>query len=181
VVEVGESAARLELSSTAATHAQFDWSFKLALRVLLTESRLRLEVRVENTGSEPMPCAFGTHPYFLVHDKAQARISTQATRAFDNVTGQVVPFKGFDLAHGETDLHLLDHGASESTLSADGHAVTVRGSPEFVRWVVWTQPGKDFVCLEPWTAPGNALNTGESLLHVAPNEAPELWLELEAS
>jgi galactose mutarotase-like enzyme len=179
LLERAESTAHLGLASTAATRAQFDWDFRLGLRVLLTESRLRLEVRIENTGGEPMPCAFGTHPYFVVHDKAGARISTHATRAFDNVTGQVVPFKGFDLAHGETDLHLLDHGASESTLSADGHTVTVRGSPEFVRWVVWTQPGKDFVCLEPWTAPGNALNTGVSLLHVAPGDARDLWLELE--
>jgi galactose mutarotase-like enzyme len=38
--------------------------------------------------------------------------------------------------------------------------------------------GKDFVCLEPWTAPGNALNTGERLFTLRPGEQRECSLEL---
>jgi galactose mutarotase-like enzyme len=35
------------------------------------------------------------------------------------------------------------------------------------------------VCLEPWTCPGNALNTGERLLVVAPGATHEAWTEIE--
>ena len=41
--------------------------------------------------------------------------------------------------------------------------VVLEGSPEMTRWVIWTLAGKDFVCLEPWTCPGDALNTGDRL------------------
>lgn len=176
-----DAAATLTLASSDATRAVYGWEFLLTLRVTLSAARLRLDLRVENTGGDPMPCGFGIHPYFLVRDKAAATITTAATRAYDNVTGTIVPFRAFDLATGETDLHLLDHGSAASTLSADGGHVTLRTSPEFGRWVVWTLPGKEFVCVEPWTSPGNALNTGEDLLVLAPGSARDLWIDLEAT
>jgi len=171
--------ATLELSSTSATLAMFPWPFRLLLGVTLRGASLRLDVSVDNTGVEPMPFAFGIHPYFQVADKAGARIATRATRAYDNVSKTVGPFHGFDLTAKEVDLHLLDHGSSESALDwADGARLDLRASPEFGRWVVWTLAGKDFVCVEPWTAPADALNTGESLLVVAPGATKRLWIEL---
>ena len=174
--------ATLVLVANDATRAAFPWDFRLSIRFSLAAARLRLDVRVENASRSAMPFAFGIHPYFLVTDKARARIATKATRAFDNVTKDVVPFHGFDLGAPELDLHLLDHGSTASALSlADGARIAVRGSAELTRWVVWTVEGKDYVCLEPWTSPANALNTGESLLEVAPGGARALWIELQLS
>jgi len=171
--------ATLELASSDATLAMYPWPFRLALGISLRGTSLRLDVSVDNTGTEPMPFAFGIHPYFQVAEKAGARIATRATRAFDNVTKTVGPFHGFDLTAKEVDLHLLDHGSSDSALDwADGSRLSLRASPEFGRWVVWTLAGKDFVCVEPWTAPANALNTGESLLVVAPGATKKLWIEM---
>jgi galactose mutarotase-like enzyme len=31
--------------------------------------------------------------------------------------------------------------------------------PAFTTVVVWTLPGRDFLCVEPWTGPANAPNT----------------------
>jgi galactose mutarotase-like enzyme len=188
-VGTGDAAfARLLLTSNERTRASYPWDFSVKLTFSLKKSKLRLALSVANTGAQTMPFAFGIHPYFHVSDKASARIPSRATRAFDNVTKKVVPFHGFDLTAPEVDLHLLDHGSSAATLfwgdggdGGDGRALTVRGSPEFGRWVVWTVAGKDFVCLEPWTAPGNALNTGESLLEVMPGGSRDLWLELDAA
>ena len=131
-----------------------------------------------------MPFGAGFHPYFHVKqaDKGAARIGTSATRAFDNVTKKDVELsQPLSLTHKEVDLHLLDHGARPCTLSWPGTTLAVRGSPEYTHWVVWTLQGKDFVCVEPWTCPGNALNTGDRLLTVAPGETRELWVEYEAS
>jgi galactose mutarotase-like enzyme len=158
----------------------YPWSFRLTLTFALAGATLRLDARVENAGDEPMPFAFGLHPYFRVTDKAAARIATRATRAFDNVTKQVVPFHGFDLTAKEVDLHLLDHGSTDSELAwGDGSRLAIRASPEHTRWVVWTLAGRDFVCVEPWTAPADALNTGESLIALAPGESRELWVSFE--
>jgi galactose mutarotase-like enzyme len=172
------ASATLTLASNAQTRAAFPWDFRLAITFSLAARRLRLDVRVENTGTAAMPFAFGIHPYFRVTDKANARISTKATRAFDNVAKAIVPFHGFDLTAPEVDLHLLDHGGTSSTLTCDGEAVHIDASPEHTRWVVWTVRGKDYVCVEPWTAPGNALNTGESLLELEPGGSRALWIDV---
>ena len=60
----------------------------------------------------------------------------------------------------------------------DGGRLEVSGSPELQRWVIWTLAGKEFVCLEPWTGPGDGLNTGRGLLLAAPGETRVLWSEL---
>ncbi len=79
-------------------------------------------------------------------------------------------------------MHLLDHGRSDaSLLEEDGsRRVHIEGSPEYQRWVVWTLPGKDFVCLEPWTTPANAMNDGDGLLVLAPGEHRELFVSISA-
>jgi galactose mutarotase-like enzyme len=175
------AAASMRLASSDSTRAAFPWDFVVDLGYEVRKTELRISIRVENPASDAsLPFAFGFHPYFAVKDKSRARIATRATRAFDNVTKQTIPFAGFDLASGEVDLHLLDHGSSDSELAwGDGARLALRASPEFTRWVVWTLPGRDFVCVEPWTAPANALNTGEGLLELAPRESRELWFHME--
>jgi galactose mutarotase-like enzyme len=181
VTRKDDASATLTLASNEATRDNFAWEFVATLDVSLDPRLLRLAVRIENTGTVPMPFGFGIHPYFIVRDKAHAAIATAATQAYDNVTRTLGPFRGFHLATGETDLHLVDHGSSDCTLTADGARITLRTSPEFRRWVVWTLPGKEFVCVEPWTAPGNALNTGQGLIELTPGASKSLWIEIEAS
>ncbi|WP_437735730.1 galactose mutarotase [Sorangium sp. So ce1335] len=184
----GGAYARLGLRSSEATRAQYPWDFRAELTYTLRGRALRIDLRITNEtgeGAPPMPFGVGFHPYFAVAqaDKARTSIETRATRAFDNTTKQEVPFSGFDLTRPEVDLHLLDHGATESALTIDGEAgarIAVRGSPEFTHWVVWTLRGKDFVCLEPWTCPGDALNTGDRLIHLPSRQARSLWVEFSA-
>ena len=65
----------------------------------------------------------------------------------------------------------------ELTRTADGKAY-VRYLPTGVK-VVWAVAGKDYICLEPWTAPGNALNTREHLSELAAGATHDSFVELE--
>ena len=170
----------LALASTPETLRDYPWPFAVELTFALRERTLRLEIRVVNQGTEPMPYGFGFHPYFLapLAEKAQARIDTRATRAWDNVAKVERALGELALGGAEVDLHLLDHDATSSALHLPGGSVAVKGSAAFVRWVIWTLPGKEFICLEPWTCPGNALNSGAGLRTLAPGAAEELWLEI---
>jgi galactose mutarotase-like enzyme len=175
----GAAAVTLSLDASAVTLAQFPWAFHAELTVSLEGASLRLVARVRNESQATMPFALGYHPYFRAKDKSRIRIDTRATRAFDNVTKQTVPFTGFNLELPEVDVHLLDHGSTASALHfGDGSRLSLSGSPEFTHWVVWALAGKDFVCLEPWTAPGNALNTGDRLSLLEPGDQQELSLEI---
>lgn len=179
VIEARPDSLVLAIESNAATFAQYPWRFRVSLSFVVSAARLRLAMTVANLSDSAMPFGIGYHPYFQVGDKARARIDTAATRAFDNVSKSNVAFTGFDLTQREVDLHLLDHGSDTGTLHyADGARIAVSASPQFSRWIVWTLAGKDFVCLEPWTSPGNALNTGEGLIELAGGQVQESWMEL---
>jgi len=170
----------MALASSDATLAMYPWPFAATLAYVLAGATLRLDFSVTNTGTEAMPFAFGIHPYFLAGDKSRATIATRATRAFDNTTKKEIAFTGFDLTAKEVDLHLIDHGGTASELAwGDGARIAIRGSRDFGRWVVWTLAGRDFVCVEPWSAPADALNTGASLTVVAPGGAHAMWIEIE--
>jgi galactose mutarotase-like enzyme len=183
--ESGSAFARLVLVSNEGTRAQYPWDFRVEATYTLKGRALRVDLRVTNESSSEMPFGIGFHPYFAVShvDKARVSIATRATRAFDNAAKREIAFTGFDLTQPEVDLHLLDHGSNESSLAiGDGpeKRITLRGSPEFTHWVVWTLKGKDFVCLEPWTCPGNALNTGDGLILLPPGQTRSLWVEIAA-
>jgi len=175
-------AAVLTLAANDATLAQFPWDFVVEQTFTVRGTSLRLDQRVTNRSASAMPFGLGFHPYFFVADAAKrdTTIATRATRAFDNVTKQVIALPAIDLTQPEVDLHLIDHGSTASELVTPSGTVQLRGSPEYTHWVVWTLAGRDFVCLEPWTCPGNALNTGDGLLVLAPGESRALSIEIIA-
>jgi len=177
------ASATLRLTSNDATRAAYPWDFDVELTYALEGARLAIDALVQNTGASPMPFGFGFHPYFAVRDKARARIPTTATRGFDNVSKRDVTIGTIDLTAPEVDLHLAippdEPAPREARLETADGGVLLRASEEYTRWVVWTLAGKDFVCLEPWTSPGDALNTGESLLTVEPGEERRLRVTIE--
>ncbi|MEO8875435.1 MAG: galactose mutarotase, partial [Polyangiaceae bacterium] len=170
--------ASLRLAANEKTKREFPWDFRAEYKYILRGAALRIEMTFFNSGDEVMPFGAGFHPYFAVPDadKAQASIETTATRAFDNVTKKTGPLEPLDLTQKELDMHLIDH-TGDCILRIGDRGVRVRASAEFSRWVVWTLAGKDFVCVEPWTCPGNALNTGDALLLLQPGQSRMLWVE----
>lgn len=180
VVDRAADSVRLRLDATAATRAAYPFEFSLMLAVRVAPGRLLLDATVENRDDRELPFGLGYHPYFVVPaaKKASARVPTQATRAFDNVTKALRPLERVELGEGEVDLHLLDHGAARGELSVDDGTVVLDGDDAWKRWVVWTLPGRDFVCVEPWTSPADALNTGEDLLALAPGASRTLSLAI---
>ena len=171
----------LSLAASDQTRARFPFEFRVELTISVAGRALEIAQRYLNRGPAPMPLHTGFHPYFFVPDadRVRAQIETRATRAFDNVTKRDVDFTGFDFGKPEVDLHLHDHGSSKSTLRRPGGpTVEIEGSAEFGHWVVWSLAGKDFICVEPWTAPGNALNSGERLLWIAPGAERALRLTI---
>jgi galactose mutarotase-like enzyme len=173
----------LGLAADASTLTRFPWRFQAQLSVRVRGRSLQLLFSVHNADSEALPFALGYHPYFLVADQAEkphVNIASGATQAFDNVRKQIVPFTGFDFTQPELDLHLLDHGSQQCALRwPDGSEVRLSADPELALWVVWTLAQRDFVCVEPWTARSNALNSGQNLLSVEPGQTRSLRVELE--
>lgn len=158
----------LALTATAMTRAQYPFEFRLALTYVLCEGRLTVQTRVSNLGERPMPIQPGLHPYFQLADrnKRAARVVTEATQAWDNRAGaRVALHDPIDLSADVVDLHILDHWprAVRLTRPEDRDVELSLGVPDRVL-VVWTERGRDFVCVEPWTTRANAFNDGTAPL-----------------
>lgn len=170
----------LRLVSDEATRAAFPWGFSLALCIAVEDAAFVLRATITSRAAEPMPYALGYHPYFAVAaaDRARVRVPTAARRAFDNVQKRDVDLDEIRFGDTEVDLHLSGHGGSTASLELPDGVVTLAGDSAFERWVVWALPGRDFVCLEPWTAPANALVSGEGLRSLEPGASETLSLRV---
>lgn len=183
VVHVGPADAELRLESTPETLENFPFEFDIRLAYRCSGSGFSIVQTWRNPGQKNLPLHFGFHPYFSVADadKPEVKISTDAKRAWDNVLKTEIPFRGLDLTAPEVDLHLLDHTPKETILERPGRPpLRLSWEDPYHLLVVWTLRGKDFVCVEPWTARGNALNTGEGLIHIAPGERRSSFFAIAA-
>lgn len=173
VAERGGDVAEVEccLCATQLTHQVFPFPFEIGFTLTLKGRELSLSFRVANQGTKNLPLHFGLHPYFWVEEglKDQMALRTKGTRVYDKQTGEVRDFSGLDFTGEEVELHLLNHGLAGTEISLPGRPpIELAYSSEFRMLVVWAQKGKDFVCVEPWTALTGAMSRGEGLLSVAP-------------
>lgn len=163
--------AELELVSSDATRVAFPWDFRLRFTWRLQGTRLRIEQEFVNDSDTPMPMQVGLHPYFRVDDKEAVRWEIPADRFVDTARGTSSPFTGrFDFSQGELDLAFLDVQEPRASMEDDHGRITVDFDLPYRHVIFWTLPGKDFCCLEPWSAPRFAMNSGTDLVHVEPGE-----------
>jgi galactose mutarotase-like enzyme len=171
----------LGLESNEQTRAVYPFDFELAFTYRLFDTALELHQRYTNRSPETMPFAAGFHPYFPVADKTQLAFEIPGSEYTVKQTQAVHPFDGsFDFNQDEIDVAFQGVTGTEATVSDRRQAtkLTLSYSQAFSTLVFWTVKGKDFYCLEPWTAPRNALNTGDSLLHLEPGASLELMFRL---
>lgn len=174
----------LTLTSSDATLAQYPFPFRLAFTFVLCGHRLEIQQRFTNLSERAMPFSTGLHPYFAVSDKGQLAFEIPATAYQNHLTGQIESFGGgFDFSQPEIDLAFQDLTAPTATVT-DPHLkrrLTLAWSEAYTRLVFWTVQGKDYYCLEPWTGPRNAMNSGDSLLLVAPQQTLETSVAMTIS
>ncbi|MGI0485970.1 aldose epimerase [Pantanalinema rosaneae CENA516] len=166
----------LELSSTPQTQTVYPFDFHLAFTYILHANTLTLHQRYTNQSDVSMPFAIGFHPYFQVQDKSTLQFQIPATELLDQRTKTTHPYASrFDLEQDEIDVAFTELSSQVASVTDLQRSLrlTLQSSPAFSTLVFWTVKGKDFYCLEPWTAPRNALNTGERLIHLPPGASLE--------
>ncbi len=173
----------LRLNSTAATKALYPFDFQVDFTYQLQGNTLTIQQRYTNLSTERMPFSTGLHPYFWVKDKSQLSFEIPASLFQDQKTLAVHPFEdNFDFTQPEIDAAFksVKHHSASFTDSQRRFTLTLQYSDEYSTLVFWTLADKDYICLEPWTAPRNALNTGEKLLYLNPQETLETIVTFRA-
>ncbi|HEY9909922.1 MAG TPA: aldose epimerase, partial [Thermosynechococcaceae cyanobacterium] len=171
----------LTLESSEQTRSGYPFEFLLTFTYTLQGNRLSAHQTVTNGSREPLPFSVGFHPYFAVTDKTHLEVEIPASQFQDNRTKTIEAFEGqFDFDRDEIDAAFrpLSSNIAKVRDLQQRTELTLEFSDAFSTLVFWTLKGKDFYCLEPWSAPRNALNTGENLLHVPPGGSLETSFHL---
>ncbi|QYO62879.1 aldose epimerase [Leptolyngbya sp. 7M] len=159
----------LQLTSNEQTRQSYPFDFQLNFTYQLQGHSLILQQRHTNRSDQPMPFSTGLHPYFLVGDKTQLQFEIPAVQFQDQQTQTLHPFTGnFDFDQDEIDVAFRQLG-QQSTRVTDHQRqfrLTLDYDATYSTLVFWTINGKDYYCLEPWSGPRNALNTGENLVQL---------------
>jgi aldose 1-epimerase len=179
VTEAKEDALAAQLDWTSSDLlAIFPFRHRLEFAATIRPDGLSLETTLLASPDGPVPVSFGFHPYFGVPElpRAQWRLELPAMRrlvldARGIPTGEEQAFDGFDGQLGESnfdDCFALFGGSTSLSLAGAGRRITVEFLEGYGYAQIFAPKGKDYVALEPMTAPTSALTSGRGLHLVEP-------------
>ncbi|GGA42362.1 aldose epimerase [Okeania sp. KiyG1] len=171
------------LRSSDETRAVYPFNFELNYTYILRGNTLEMRYSHTNLSQKPMPFATGIHPYFAVNDKSQLEFDLPSNEYKLKGEPTVNTFSGeFDFNAEEIDWAFVNLSKQSAVVTDKSRnlKLTINYDSNYSTLVFWTVKGKDFYCLEPWTAPRNAMNTGESLLIAEPGKTVETVISMTA-
>jgi galactose mutarotase-like enzyme len=172
----------LSLQSNAETITVYPFAFNLEFTYILAGNTLTIQQKYINNSTAKMPFSTGLHPYFAVRDKSKLEFEIPAFSYQNQITKEIKSFTGiFDFNETEIDVAFRNPTGTKCAVvdRSAKRKISLSYADAYSTIVFWTIAGKDYVCLEPWTAPRNAINTGKNLLYIEPNSSYETWTTLE--
>lgn len=165
----------LELTDTAETLQAYPFQFLLRLEVRLAPGALEIATTVSNRSAEPMPFSFGLHPYFNLSSLEGVRFEGLPQECLNHLT--MAPAATAEqmqrLASG-IDLLVRPSGPVRLVDEAAGATLELQLSHPLDLVVLWTEPPRPMVCIEPWSGPRLALLSGDRRIELAPGDSTEL-------
>jgi galactose mutarotase-like enzyme len=152
----------------------FPFPHRVELAVEVSRGVVQVRTTLTATGSEPVPIAFGFHPYFRLPGLPRARwevgfpvhervpldplmVPTGATEPAGPITGAIGERTWDD------EFDRVDPGA-RFQLSGGGRTIEVHYTEAYPVAQIFAPPGADYVCIEPMTALANALEGPDDAL-----------------
>lgn len=168
------------LKSNEEMKKAFPFSFDVEFTYTLKGNTLTLSQRFTNFSRQDMPVSFGFHPYFKVMDKKTAAVDLAASSYKDMVSGRIVSGqeKPDFTKDQETGCLYLEVKNQKARLRADDRCIDLSFDKNYRHILLWSLPGEDFICVEPWTAKPDALNSKEELIYIRPGETLRSFMEI---
>lgn len=184
LMDKGENFIEIALRHDDASLRIYPFQFEIILRYEISPGKIVCHQQHKNLGSEKMPYNSGFHPYF----KNAVQINLAPVKQFfynKNFTqfsdakalnGDLIQL---NYAQINQQLFLLEENKAQVTF-ADGQVLSMKASAEFPYLQLYTQSGKDFICVEPWMGFPNAINLANGMRWLEPGvvDAFEFTLSL---
>jgi len=165
----------LQVSDTPDTLQAYPFQFLLSMEVRLAPGALEISTTVHNRSSAPMPFSFGLHPYFNLSSLEGVRFEGLPEECLNHLT--MAPASTAEqmerLASG-IDLLVRPSGPVRLVDEAAGTTLELQLSHPLDLVVLWTEPPRPMVCIEPWSGPRQALLSGDRKIELAPGTSTEL-------
>ena len=164
-----QSGAVVSLSDTEDTRAAYPFAFLVEMEIRPVAQALEIHTTILNRSDSVMPFSFGLHPYFNVSDLSQVDLAGLNTRCLNHL----------EMAEADTSsqtsrlpdgVDFLCRPAGPVTLidRTNGQQLQLQHQEPMDLTVVWTEPPRKMVCVEPWTGPRQALISGDRKLEIQP-------------
>jgi galactose mutarotase-like enzyme len=163
--------ARFDFAADPALLATFPFAHTLRLEITLDDSTLRIVTIVE--APEPVPVAFGVHPYLTLPgvDRADWRVELPVTEQLE-LDEQMLPTGGshaVELPAGPLGDRTFDDAYTAPdapfALEGGGRRIELAFEEGYPYAQIFAPAGEPLIAFEPMTAPTNALVAGTAGLH----------------
>ena len=173
-----QSGVMLSLTDCADSRRVYPFGFRIQMELRPLSASLEVSVTIANTSvstGEPMPFSFGLHPYFNVSDLSLTAVEGLPDHCFNHLemAGAETPAQLSRLAQG---VDFLTHPGGPVTLVDEqaGTRLQLHHHEPMDLTVVWTDPPRAMVCVEPWTGPRQALISGDRRMELCAGESTRL-------
>ena len=161
----------LFLNESKKTKKYYPFDFELRIEITLKINYLEFEINIANKTDIPMPINFGLHPYFNVSDLKNLEFIENPLNCQNqekNIIGNTLDeLKNINLG---VDLLMYTSGRSTFRDKVFKRQVTLNHPYPFDLGVIWSDPPRRMICLEPWTSPRNSFVDGFRNIMIPSND-----------
>ena len=166
---------QLQLTDNEETLKSYPFSFLLTMAVRLAPGALEITTIVENRSNVTMPFSFGMHPYFNLSSLEGVRLEGLPDQCLNHLTmAEAATADQMERLATGIDLLVQPTGPVRLVDEAAGTTLELQLTHPLDLVVLWTEPPRPMVCMEPWSAPRQALLSGDRRLELSPGESTTL-------
>jgi galactose mutarotase-like enzyme len=193
----------LVLRDDERSRAAFPFAFELTIRYAIVDDVFAITYAVHNPGTQMLPASLGAHPAFawplasgIAKDAHHLTFGCDEPEPIRRLTNNLLepapfptPIRGRELALDpalfDADAIVMDRIRSSSVrYGAPGAPSVDVAWSGFEQLGIWSKPGGDFVCIEPWDGYASPADfNGDfcekpGLMHVAPGQSKQFEIRI---
>lgn len=164
-----ETSITVVFSDNPETYEEYPFHFQLKNKYSISSNSLIIDTEIKNNDAKTMPFYLGFHPYFKVSDKNILAVEVPYGKYIEKIPGSIIN-GGLNFDADEVNVSYYDLNGNICKLlnAQEDLNIELSFDDSFKYVTLWSLKGSDFVCLEPWMAYVDSMNTGKDLNFLEP-------------
>ncbi len=169
----------LSLSDNEFTRRYYPFCFELNIEYILEVDRLSFIIYIHNKSQYSMPINFGLHPYFNISNFHNLEFIDYAKTSLNQKNNKLAKTENL-LKNLSKGIDLLMYSSGKTSFIDYGlqRQITLINPSPFDISVLWSDPPRQMVCMEPWTSPRNSLGSGWRKINISSNSYQKLYASI---